>query len=332
MLASGQHERALAQLSELFDGVPLEHLNVFEPGQSLTTLGSRIIESVGRVIRNDRPRAVIVQGDTITAFGAAMAAFYEHTPVIHVEAGLRTSSIAQPFPEELHRRTISSIATLHLAPTEDAASNLRAEGVPAERIRVTGNTGQDALRLVLDGAPRTPSSDDDIHCVLTIHRRENALRAGDIAEGLKRATERHPIRITAVRHPNREVWAPLEACLLKLGCVEFLDPLPYPNMVRLLSSSSFVLTDSGGLQEEAVALGVPVLVARQETCRPEGISAGGGVVVGTDPEVIAEWMSRIASDSVLRARMSVKSDTYGDGYAAKRCVDAVIELGAEVFA
>ncbi len=327
VLASGQHERAIAQLGALFNGVRLEHLNVFEPGQALPTLGSRVIESVGRVLRNERPKAVVVQGDTITAFGAALAAFYEQIPVVHIEAGLRTSSIVHPFPEELHRRTITSVASLHLAPTQDAVRNLVAEGVDPATIRLTGNTGQDALRLILEEGVIDRIQSDDVHCVITIHRRENALRVEAIAEGLARAMDAHPIRITAVRHPNGSVWNPLERRLSASSAIRFLDPLPYPAMVRLLSSASFVLTDSGGLQEEAAALGIPVLVAREETCRSEGISAGGGVVVGTDPTAISKWMSLLASDPETRAKMSVKTNAYGDGFAAKRCVDAVIELG-----
>ncbi|MCB9519841.1 MAG: UDP-N-acetylglucosamine 2-epimerase (non-hydrolyzing) [Myxococcales bacterium] len=328
LICTDQHSELLEPVMGLFGDGRVEHLGGFEAGQPLSALTARITDRVGAALRACRPDLVVVQGDTVSSFAGALAAFYERIPLAHVEAGLRTHDLTQPYPEEFNRVALARLAQLHLAPTERAADNLREEGVAPKDVVVTGNTGQDAVRLIADNAswpgidgiePSAPFG------IVTIHRRENAPNAAGIAAGIVEGARRSGLPVVVILHPNDAVSRPLRDALGATTGVVLVDPLPYPAMLGLLRRARFVLTDSGGVQEEAAALGVPVLVARQKTCRPEAVGTGNAVVVGHGPQAIARWFERLAADDALHAEMAVARPTYGDGFAAARVVEAIVQ-------
>ena len=329
---TAQHREMLDQVLDLFSIRPDHDLDIIEARQTLTGLTLRAVAGVSRLVEEERPDAVIVQGDTTTTFAGALAAFYHKVPVVHVEAGLRTGEPYLPFPEELNRRLTAQLAALHLPPTPTARENLLAEGIPRDRIVVTGNTGIDALLWASRHAPR--STDPVIRrlgrdrrrmLLVTAHRRESwgeGMQA--IGEALMEiAAARPDLIVVAPLHRNpivRETLAPL---LEPLDNVVLLEPLPYGDFVRLMVRSDVILTDSGGIQEEGPSLGKPVLVMRDVTERPEAVAAGTARLVGTSKRAIVAEVSRLLDDITAYAAMAAAMNPYGDGQAAHRTVAAI---------
>jgi len=303
-----------------------------EEGQSLERFASRALEGISQVVKNIVPDAVIVQGDTTSATMAALAAFYQRVPVAHVEAGLRTHNIDAPFPEELNRQLIGRIARWHFVPTETAGANLLSEGVPGDRITVTGNTGIDALLQV---ASMSDISDDSLAAIgvplkdagerlvlVTTHRRENFGEAmAAICCSLSKLVSEHPsLRVVFPVHPNPSVKRVVENALREQPRIHLVPPLPYRTFVALLQRAWIVVTDSGGLQEEAPALGKPVLILRDVTERPEAIQAGSARLVGSDAHGLVEAVAELVQSPSVYERMAVPRFLFGDGHAAERAI------------
>jgi UDP-N-acetylglucosamine 2-epimerase (non-hydrolysing) len=328
---TAQHRQMLDQVLDWFDIDPDYDLNLMQPNQTLAGLTARVIEEVSGVIEAARADEVLVQGDTTTAMTAAMAAFYLHIPVGHIEAGLRTGNIHQPFPEEVNRHLISVMATHHFAPTDTARQALLAENTPADRIYVTGNTVIDALQWTvaqpydLDlGLPLNCS--DERLILVTAHRRESfGPDFESICYGLREIVERNrDIRLIYPVHLNPNVQKPVQRILGALDRIHLIDPLPYPAMAHLMALSTLVITDSGGIQEEAPALGKPVLVMRRTTERPEAVEAGTAKLVGVETDAIVSAAQRLLDDTAAYAAMATAVSPYGDGHAAERIADILV--------
>jgi len=334
---TAQHRDMLDQVLRIAGIVPDIDLDLMQPGQSLDALTARLLTGLGEVIDRERPDRVVVQGDTATAMAGALAAYYRKVPVAHVEAGLRSHDIYQPWPEEVNRRIVAPIADLHFAPTETAAAALRAENIPADRVHVTGNTVIDALHATAARVERDPALAASIDAVIgryagrrlvtvTTHRRENF---GDgmaaIARAVNALAARDDVAVIFPVHPNPQVREPMTALLAERDNVAIIDPLDYPNFVRLLSQSYLVLTDSGGVQEEAPAFGKPVLVMRETTERPEGVAAGTARLVGTDEQRILTELSVLLGDPAAYAAMSRAHNPFGDGKASSRIVRIMVD-------
>lgn len=329
---TGQHRSMLDQVNRLFDIIPDHDLNIFESGQSLNGILSRTIDGLDKLFGVNRPDAVVVQGDTTTSTAAAMAAFYHRIPVVHVEAGLRSGDLFSPFPEEGNRKITSQLASLHLAPTAASRENLLRENVPAEDIVITGNTVIDALFMTVE--KQVPFTDARLEVLaeqesrillVTTHRRENL---GDAMRGMGRALARiadaqPDLQIVLPLHLNPAVRAAVVPAIADKPNVMLLEPLDYGEFCRLLAMSHIVLTDSGGVQEEAPSLGVPVLVMRENTERPEAVEAGVAKLIGTDEERLVSEVLGLLQDKDLYASMSEAMNPYGDGTAARRSVDSV---------
>ncbi len=332
---TAQHREMLDQVLGVFGIQPDHDLDLMRPNQSLPELTSRVLLETTRVLREARPDVVLVQGDTTTAMAAALAAFYERIPVGHVEAGLRTNDRYYPFPEEINRRLIGPIATFHFAPTERAMAALRANGVPEDDLFLTGNTVVDALQRITGSvqAPVMPYPAPGRRLVLvTAHRRENF---GEPMARVFSAIRRLSAAFADVEfvypvHPNPNVAAAAREALGATERVHLIPPLDYVAFTHLLAKCHLVLTDSGGVQEEAPALGKPALVLRNETERPEGVEAGVALLVGTDEERIVAEASLLLSDGEAYRRMSQSRSLYGDGNAASRIVEILIERVATV--
>lgn len=332
---TGQHREMLDQVNELFGIVPDHDLDVFHHGQSLNSLFSRILTGMDHVLREECPKVVIVQGDTTTAVASAVAAFHRQIPVVHVEAGLRSFDIRSPFPEEANRRLISQVASLHLPPTQLSGSNLLREGIPAEAVYVTGNTVIDALLdAVQADVPITDSrlaeavASDRRFVLVTTHRRENQ---GEAMRGVGRALSRlarlHPdVLFVLPAHRNPVVRDAVLPAVRELSNVLISEPLAYGEFTHLLSRAHVVLTDSGGLQEEAPSLGKPVLVMRENTERPEALEAGTVRLIGTEEQTLVDEVHRLLTDVAAYEVMATAVNPYGDGHAAARVVSAIAEL------
>lgn len=316
---TAQHRDMLDQVLDAFSIRPDDDLNVMRPGQSLFESTSRIIAALEAVLEAERPDCVIVQGDTTTTFCAALAAFYRRIPSAHVEAGLRTGDMAQPFPEEMNRVLVSRLAHLHFAPTESAAQNLRREGVDASKIFVTGNTAIDAVLDVLERfKPGIPVSSKKV-ILVTAHRRESFGAGFDsICAALRRLAGRPDVEIFYPVHPNPNVRASVSKHLKGAPNVNLIEPLGYVDFVALLARAHVVLTDSGGIQEEAPSLGKPVLVMREKTERPEAVEAGTSRLVGTSTDKIVRETELLLDDEQEYARRSRVHNPYGDGHASER--------------
>lgn len=310
-------------------------LDLMRPMQTPGGLTASVLTGLEPVLEKEATELVVVQGDTTTTFAASLAAFYRRVPVAHVEAGLRTGDMGQPFPEEMNRVLTSRLAALHFAPTERAAIALRAEGIAPERIFVTGNTGIDAMLYVgkrLEDGTLTPQPcpwlNSSKHLVLvTSHRRENFGRGFErTVNALIRLASRPDVQIVYPVHPNPNIAGPAFRRLTDLPNVVLLDPLPYPMFVDLMRRSYLILTDSGGIQEEAPSLGKPVLVLRDKTERPEAVEAGTVKLVGTDEARIFEQASRLLEDTAAYSEMARVHNPYGDGQACERIATALTGL------
>lgn len=328
--ATAQHRELLDQVLKLADIVPDVDLNIMTPGQKLDELSTRLLLAIGATLDERRPDRVVVQGDTTTAMAGALAAFYRRIPVSHVEAGLRSGDIYAPWPEEINRKIVGLIADQHFAPTERAAEALRRENVPSERIHVTGNTVVDALlatKGIIDADPTLTARWDRIKrhhgnrriILVTCHRRENFGKGvNDIAEALLAILAREDVAIVLPVHPNPNVQDIFSARLSGHPRAELIRPQEYTDFVSLLSLAYFVLTDSGGVQEEAPTLGKPVLVMRDTTERPEGIEAGTARLVGSDPQRILNEAHRLLDDQDHYWSMARAHNPFGDGRASER--------------
>ncbi len=332
LVATSQHREMLRQALRPFGLEPDHDLDVMTDGQTPIRVASEILRRLEPLLAELRPRWVVVQGDTTTAFAAAVASFYSGVRVAHVEAGLRSGSLAAPFPEEFNRRGVAVATFLHLAPTPRAADNLRREGIDDARIRVVGNTIVDAVRWILGGvpAPASAAAAGGVATVLvTLHRRESfGEPMARVFEALRRIVETRPgtVRLVYPVHPNPAVREPALAALGSTPGIELVEPMDYPEFVRLFATSRLVLSDSGGVQEEAPSVGVPVLILRDVTERPEVVEAGWGEVVGTDPERIVARALRLIDDDDSWRAMASGPNPFGDGRAAERIVDALHEI------
>lgn len=342
---TGQHRELLDAVFRHFNLTADDDLDVMRPDQSLAGLTAALFGGLGPLLARHAPDWVVVQGDTTSAMAAAIAGAYAGARVAHVEAGLRTGRIDDPFPEELNRTIISRAAHLHLAPTQRSRANLLAEGIASSAVVVTGNPGIDALQWTLARARAesgarpaaqavsgTVARSDPRTILVTLHRRE---AFGERLEQMCRAladlaVQAGPgVRIVCPVHPNPNVTGPMRAVLGGRPGVTLVDPMDYPSAVALLADCDFVMTDSGGLQEEAPALGKPVLVMRDATERPEGIEAGVAELVGRDPVRIVSAALRLLRDHDAYARMAQVAFPYGDGQSAARIVDALRAHGGE---
>ncbi len=334
---TAQHREMLDQVLVLFGIQPMYDLNVMQIEQPLGQVAANVLERLDPVLTREKPDWVIVQGDTTTATAAALAAFYNRIRVAHVEAGLRTWNRSQPFPEEINRQVIDSVCDLHFAPTETARQNLRREGIDEKTIRVTGNTVIDALRWAAQ-QPATPEIDALLNrlgagtatriILVTAHRRENfGAPLENICAALLDIAARYGDRVRIVYpvHLNPNVQEPIHRLLGRSPNITLLAPLDYLPMVHLMKRAHLVLTDSGGIQEEAPGLGKPVLVLRELTERPEAVQAGTVKVVGTARERIVAETVRLLEDSAEYVRMARAFNPYGDGHAAERIVEALLE-------
>ena len=329
---TGQHRVMLDQVLDMF-GIRADHdLNIIEPRQTLAHITSSALVRLDSIVGEVGPDLLVVQGDTTSTFVGALAGFYHQVPVAHVEAGLRTGDVRAPYPEEMNRRLTSQLTDLHLAPTGTARDNLLREGVAPDQIVVTGNTIIDAL---LDVVPRTSGFgdpalsylDDESFRVLlvTIHRRESwGEPMVGIGEALADIARAEPdVHIVIPIHRNPVVREAILPAIDGLPNVRVVEPLSYLAFVRLMQRSTLVLTDSGGIQEEAPSLGKPVLVARETTERPEAVQAGTVRLVGTDRSTIGAAALSLLRDPVEYAAMANAVNPYGDGHAAARCLDAI---------
>jgi UDP-N-acetylglucosamine 2-epimerase (non-hydrolysing) len=330
---SAQHREMLDQVLAIAGIVPDHDLDVMQPGQTLDQLTARLLVGLGQVMDEVRPDRVIVQGDTATAMAGALAAYYRKVPVDHVEAGLRSGNIYQPWPEEINRKIIGSMASLHFAPTETSAAALVAETVDPARVHVTGNTVIDALHWVSARIAAEPALAAGLAPLeakfagkriigVTSHRRENfggGLEA--IADAIRRIAARPDVALIFPVHPNPNVRAVMNDALAGLDNVALIEPLDYPHFARLLGLSEIMLTDSGGVQEEAPALGKPVLVMRETTERPEGVAAGTARLVGTDADRIVSEISTLLDDKAAYEAMARAHNPFGDGQTSRRIVE-----------
>lgn len=334
---TAQHRGMLDQVLAIAGIEPDIDLDLMRPDQSLDALSARIVTRFGAVLDAERPDRVLVHGDTLTTMMASLASYFRRIPVGHVEAGLRSGDIYAPWPEEVNRKVTGALADIHFAPTDNAAAALRAENVPASAIRVTGNTVIDALlavkaRLEANSsiAPAIASLEERFGgkriIAVTAHRRENF---GDgmrqIATALRTLAAREDVAIIFPVHPNPKVLEPMRENLAGIPNIALIEPLDYVEFVAMMNASDLVLTDSGGIQEEAPSLGKPVLVMRDVTERPEGIEAGTARLVGADSHAIVSEVARLLDDRDAYERMARAHSPYGDGRASERIADALLE-------
>ena len=335
VISTGQHREMLTQVHEVFGIVPDRDLDIFQSGQGLNQIAAKIFTALDPAIDDYQPDALLVQGDTTTVAAAAIAAFYRNIPVIHLEAGLRSGDIYSPFPEEANRKLTTQIAALHLAPTDEAKGNLLREGVDPSLIAVTGNTVIDTLLRVIDMEvpfidPRVSEAIETHERVLAVtsHRRENIGEPmRQIGAALAELSEKYPQdAIIFPIHRNPKVRELIKPQIEHLPNVVVTDPMDYLEFTHLLKSAHIVLTDSGGVQEEAPSLGKPVLVLRENTERPEAVTAGTVKLIGTEQARIVEEVSRLKDSQEAYETMAHAVNPYGDGHAAERSVAAIAEL------
>lgn len=336
---TAQHREMLDQVLHAFEVIPDRDLDIMRPGQTLSQSAARIVAALEAVLKEEKPGIVLVQGDTTTTFCGALAAFYAKIPVGHIEAGLRTGDPHEPFPEEMNRVLTGRIATFHFAATEGAAHNLYREGVDPAKVTVTGNTGIDAVlhvKQALDAGKLMSLT--GFHAdvskrliVVTAHRRESFGTGFDqICGALVRLARRDDVQIVFPVHPNPNVRQAVNRNLAGQPNITLLDPMDYVPFVDLLCQAYLLLTDSGGIQEEAPSLGKPVLVMRVKTERPEAVSAGTARLVGTDERRIVEEAEHLLDDANAYQRMARRHNPYGDGRASGRIASFVARELARV--
>lgn len=338
VVVTAQHREMLDQVNEVFDISPNIDLNLMSHGQTLNGLAGAVITKIDEVLAAHRPDAVVVQGDTTTVMGAAIAAFNREIPVVHLEAGLRSGDIRSPFPEEANRKIVSQIARIHLAPTEVSRANLLADGVSDENIHVIGNTVIDALHWAV-ARPKTnaiPGLNESMTknrrvLLVTAHRRENL---GENMVSIGRAMRQlaltyHDLLIVWPAHKNPKVRASIAPQVEDLDNVVTIEPVEYGEFSHLIARSDIILTDSGGIQEEAPSLGKPVLVLRENTERPEAADAGTVKLVGTDTGRIVDEVSALLDDEAAYTAMANAVNPYGDGRSASRSLAIINALIAK---
>jgi len=344
---TAQHREMLDQVLDIFDIVPDYDLNIMKPGQDLYDVTSNILLGMKEVLTEYEPDVVFVHGDTTTTIATAMSAFYQKIPVAHVEAGLRTGDIYSPWPEEANRKLTSQITNYHFAPTETSKENLLKENVSEDDIYVTGNTVIDALFWVLEKINKTESlklllsntirkefpafGNDQRVVLITGHRRENFGQGFlDMCSAIKTLAEEHSdVNFVYPVHLNPNVQEPVLKLLSGVKNIYLISPLEYESFVYLMSKTYLILTDSGGIQEEAPSLGKPVLVMRDTTERPEALKAGTVKLVGTDPDIIVSEVTKLLVDSVRYDTMSQAHNPYGDGKACQKIVTIIKEENAK---
>lgn len=338
---TGQHREMLDQVNQFFNIKPDFDMNLMKPGQNLNDLTSRIISSMSEIFKSFNADYVFVHGDTTTAMAAAISSFYNGSNVCHVEAGLRTFDLQSPFPEEMNRQVISRISRYHFAPTLKAKNNLLKENISEKNIYITGNTVIDALlmareRITSYTSALTKSLEKEILSyqnviLVTGHRRENHGRGfNDICTALRRiALDFNNSIIIYPVHLNPKVLNPVKSLLSDISNIKLISPLNYPDFIWLMNKASLIITDSGGVQEEAPSLGKPVLLLREKTERPEAVEAGTVKLVGTDPDMIYSATKSLLENEQEYLEMSSKINPYGDGHACSRIVNYLLEEGAD---
>ncbi len=334
---TAQHRQMMDQVLKLFSISPDVDLNLMTPGQSLAEITSRVVSGVDQVLVQEKPDIVLIQGDTTTVMAVALAAFYRQAKVGHIEAGLRSGNLHSPFPEEMNRRVAGIISTLHFAPTNTAFQALLLEGIPEEQVFLTGNTVIDSLNMIVaQPIPEEASSllskagiygnEGELKLLLvTAHRRENfGERLESICRGLRSVVQRNrDVVVIYPVHLNPNVQSPVFRILGGMGRVILTKPVEYNVLAHLMKSAYIVLTDSGGIQEEAPSLGKPVLILRTETERPEGIEAGTAKLVGPFEDRIVAETEKLLKEEAAYKRMAMAINPYGDGHAAERIVDII---------
>ena len=328
---SAQHREILDKVLKLFEIIPDYDLNLMKDDQNLFEITGSILSEVGKVIDKHRPDIVLVQGDTTTTFAASLAAYYNRVKVGHIEAGLRTNNKYFPFPEEINRKLTGHIADIHFAPTERNKAQLLLEGIKAESVEVTGNTVIDSLFWVTDKLRHENSAFDGLKRIefekkvilVTGHRRENfGQRLINVCKALKQIAERNDdAELVYPVHPNPNVRKVVQAELCGIRNVKLMEPLDYGPFVYLMEKCYFIISDSGGIQEEAPSLGKPVLVTRDRTERPEAVDVGAVKLVGTDTKMIVEESERLLNDIAYYDRFTGKRNPYGDGRACERIIN-----------
>ena len=331
VILTGQHKEMVQKIMDIFKVEPDIDMQIMRKGQDLVNISLSVMRSLKQDFLEYPPKLVLVQGDTSTAFTAALTAFYLKIPVGHVEAGLRTNNLYNPFPEEGNRRLISQIASLHFAPTNLSKENLLKSGVTGQ-IFVTGNTVIDSL-LIRSKLMNTTDinreyiNNQNILLLATVHRRENwGENIVNISKGIKMILDNHTdVAFVIPMHPNEKVRNSIKSILSDYSRVFLVEPLEYDDMILVLKKTKFVLTDSGGLQEESPSLGKPVLVLRETTERPEGIDSGTAKLIGTDPQKIYQEANLLLTNDSIYNQMSKAINPYGDGCASERIANACLE-------
>ncbi|MCK0127200.1 UDP-N-acetylglucosamine 2-epimerase (non-hydrolyzing) [Erythrobacter sp. F6033] len=332
---TAQHREMLDQVMDIAGIKPDIDLDLMQPGQSLDALSARIITRFGEALDAEKPDRVLVHGDTLTTMMATLACYFRRIPVGHVEAGLRSGDIYSPWPEEVNRKVTGAVADLHFAPTENAAASLRAENVPEGAIHITGNTVIDALLIAREKVAANPSLAPALAplrerfagkriVAVTAHRRENFGEGmHQIAAALKTLATREDIAIIYPMHPNPNVVEVMKPALSGINNIALIEPLDYLGFVAMMEASDIVLTDSGGIQEEAPSLGKPVLVMRDTTERPEGVAAGTAKLTGADKEIIVSEVSSLLDNRAAYEAMSKAHNPYGDGTASRQIAQII---------
>ena len=334
---TAQHRTMLDQALKIFNIQPNYDLNLMRPGQDLTDITSGVLLGLRNILRNWRPDWLVVQGDTSTTFATSLAGFYEKINIGHVEAGLRTGNIYSPWPEEMNRRLTSSLSTLHFSPTQWAKQNLINANIPEDKIHVTGNTVIDALLQMSEKIKRDATLNDSLKekfsfldlqkklILVTSHRRENFGEGFEnICHALKKLSQRTNLQIIYPVHLNPNVTEPVNRILGAIDNIYLIEPLDYLSFIYLMNISTLILTDSGGVQEEAPSLGKPVLVMRDNTERPEGVEAGTVKLVGTLTDVIVEETILLLEDDTRYEKIARTHNPYGDGKAAEKITKVLL--------
>ena len=329
IIVTGQHKEMLSQILDAFTIEPHYNLDVMEKNQSLARLTAKVIPALDKIIEQEKPDIILVQGDTTTSFVASLVAYYHKVMIGHIEAGLRTFKKYYPFPEEINRKLIGVLCDIHFPPTKTAADNLLREGVPQDKIDITGNTGIDALFYAVENFKKKWigfQNNSNRQILLTAHRRENfGQPLINVCFAIKQLINKYKdIEITYPVHKNPNVREEIYKQLAGEERVNLIEPVDYFDFVNLMNDAYLILTDSGGIQEEAPSLGKPVLVLRNETERPEAVVAGTVKLVGTDADLIVKEASLLLDNKDIYLKMSNAINPYGDGKASKRIADRIL--------